>query len=123
MAALAADIEAATRAGGVTLNTQEDAAVKAAHPNAVDASTSPAGGFCDSLADTAALNAQRFALLKVPRRRFRTLADRDLPALWDGNNTSTVQAVDSEVRANGPFLVSDIAFDQDSEQTEIEIYG
>lgn len=123
MPALPSDIEAATRPGGVTLDTQQDPAVLAAYPNAVDASVSPAGGYCDSLADTALLNAQRFALLKVARRRFRLEADRDLPALWAGHKTPTVQAIDSEVRANGPFLVSDIAFDQDSERTEIEIYG
>lgn len=123
MPALAADIEAATRPNGVTLDTQEDAAVLAAYPNAIDASVTPAGGFCDDMADTATLNAQRFALLKVARRRFRTEADRDLAALWTGNKTPTVTAVDSEVRANGPFLISDIAFDMDSERTEIEIYG
>ena len=123
MPALAADIEAATRPEGVTLDTQEDGAVKAAYPNAVDASVTPAGGFCDSMADTATLNAQRFALLKVARRRFRTEADRDLPTLWAGSKTPTVTAVDSEVHANGAFLISDISFDLDTERTEIEIYG
>jgi hypothetical protein len=123
MPALAADIEAATRPNGVTLDTQADPAVLAAYPNAIDGSASPAGGYCDDMAHTALLNAQRFALLKVPRRRFRTEADRDLPALRTNGRTPTVQAVDSEVRANGPFLVSGWSFDRDSERTGIEIYG
>ena len=123
MPALAADIEAATRANGVTLDTQQDAAVLAAYPNAIDGSVSPAGGYCDDMAHTALLNAQRFALLKVARRRFRTEADRDLPALRTNTKTATVTAVDGEVRANGPYLVSSWSFDRDNERTGVEIYG
>ncbi len=123
MPALAADIQAATRPNGVTLDTQQDAAVLTAYPNAIDGAAFPAGGLCDDIADTATLNAARFALLKLPRRRFRCEADRDLPALRTGNVTPTVTAVDSEVRANGPHLVARAAFNLDDERTEIEIYG
>lgn len=123
MSALPADIQAATRSGGVTLDTQQDATVLAAYPTAIDGAASPAGGYCDDMADTAALNAQRFALLKVARRRFRLEADRDLPALRTNSRTPTVTAIDEEVRANGPYLVSSVTFDRDSDRTGIEIYG
>lgn len=123
MPALPADIEAARRPDGVTLDTQQDPAVLAAYPNAIDGAARPAGGLCDNLADTATLNAQRFALLKLPRRRFRTEADRDLPALRAGTVTATVTAIDAEVQLNGAFLVARVSFDMDADRTEIEIYG
>lgn len=123
MPALAADIQAATRPNGVTLDTQQDPAVLTTYPNAVDGAANPAGGLCDDLADTATLNLQRFNLLKVPRRRFKCAADRDLPALRSGNVTPTVTAIDTEVRVNGPHLVARVEFNLDDERTEIEIYG
>ncbi len=123
MPATAADITAATRPNGVTLDVQSDSAVQTAYPNARDGNASPAPGFCDSISDTATLNAARFALLKVARRRFRTEADRDLSALRSGNVTPAVTAIDSEVSVNGNFLVSRVTFDLDAERTEIEIYG
>lgn len=121
MTALPADIQSATRPGGVTLATEESSAVLAAFPNARDGGVSL--GFFDTLADAAAANAERFALLSVARRRFRTAADRDLPDLRAGSPTVTVTAIDAEVAANGPFLVARALFDPLDDRTEIEIYG
>jgi hypothetical protein len=123
MPALAADIEAATRPNGVTLDTQQDSAVLTAYPNARDGAGSPAAGFFDSLTDAATVNAERLTLLKVARRRFATEADRDLDALRGGNLTPVVTAIDAEVSANGAFLVARVAFDLDDDRTKVEIYG
>lgn len=123
MPALAADITAATRPNGVTLDTQQSTAVQADFPNARDGSLDPSAGFFDSMADAATVNAARFALLSAPRRRFRCEADGILPELASGNVTPTVTAIDSEVAANGPFLVSRVVYDLDSERTQVEIYG
>lgn len=124
MTALPADITAVLRPNGVSLSTQSDAAVKAAWPNAIDGSQSPIGGFCDDIADTAALSAERFALLKAPRRRFAVelegVVSAALPA---AGATAAVGLIDAETAVAQTMLVSRVRIDLDAMRTGIEVFG
>jgi hypothetical protein len=123
MPALSADIDAATRPNGVTLDTQEDAGVLATYPTARDGAQAPAVAFWDVLADATALNAERFSLLSAPRRRFKVEADGVLTALLPSAATPAVTLVASEVRANGAFLVARMEFDFGTGRTMLEVWG
>lgn len=124
MTALPADITAVLRPNGVSLATQADAAVKAAWPNAIDGSQGPIGGFCDDIADTAMLNAERFALLKAPRLRFSVeLEGVVLTALPAAGATAAAALTDAETAVAQTMLVSHVRIDLDAMRTGIEVFG
>lgn len=123
MPATAADIEAATRPTGVTLDTQSSSGVLATWPNARDGADAPAVAFWDSLSDAVAMNTERFALLSAARRRFKVEADGVLTALLPAAVTPAVTLVAAEVAANGAFLVARLEFDSESNRTKMELWG
>lgn len=123
MPALAADIEAATRPNGVTLDVQANGAVQAAHPNARDGLDQPIRAFWDSPADAAVMCAERLALLEITRRRFRVEVDGVHDIMIGGATTPAVTLVDSVLATSGPFLVTKPAFDFMAERTIVEVWG
>ena len=123
MPALAADVAAATRPNGFSLDVQESAGVLAAYPNARDGADAPALGFWDTLADATALNGDRFALLSAPRRRFRVVVEGIQTALSAGDVTPASTLVASELTASGPFLVARVDYDLETNRTTLELWG
>lgn len=124
MPALAADIEAATRA--FAYDTQSDAAVLAVHAGARDTGAAPRPANWDSLADAAAVNAAGFAFWKAARQRLAANVDAVLAmtgALDPSALAPTVTLVDAELGINGLFLIADFEIDLDASATALELIG
>jgi len=123
MPALPADIDAATRPEGVTLDTQSSSGVLALHPNARDGSTPPTRAFWDGGLAASALNGARFGLLNAPRRRLRVEVQGLLWALSDADATPAVTLTDDRLQASGPFLVARAEYDVQRNRTLLEVWG
>lgn len=120
MPALTADIAAGTRLA--TIVTWQDAAIAARYPSARDGSGDPAIGWFDSAADAQAVINQRGSLIGTERRAFAVITDGlSWPGAVPAGLTRTL--VDSEHGVNGPFLVSRIELDLNSETTAEELFG
>lgn len=123
MPALPADIQAATRPEGVTLDTQSSNGVLSIHPNARDGSTPPTRAFWDTGLSASAINGARFGLLNAPRRRFRVEAQGLLWTLSEADATPTITLTDDRLRASGPFLVACAEYDVQRNRTLLEVWG
>lgn len=120
MPAAAADIARAQRRA--TIIESENAAIKAAYPQARDGRTAPAAGYYDSAADAQTVIDGRRAIIGVVRRRFGVpLADVLFPDLSAG--VPAWMLIDSENDVNGKHLVSRIELDGETETTTMELFG
>lgn len=120
MSAFPADVQRATRAARIVIDT--DTAVQTAFPAARDGLQSPERGYFESAADAATVLAAKAALIGAYRRRFAvSCAGQVIPAPL--TEVPSYQLVASELTANLPALLCRIEVDLNSETTAMEVMG
>ncbi|WP_310496489.1 hypothetical protein [Sandarakinorhabdus sp.] len=114
------DVARATRAAAVDVRV--DAAVLTRQPGARDQLATPRKGYWDAIADAAAVNTETAALIGTERRRFAVRVGGVL-SIDASTVTPTVTLIDAGLAANGAFLISRIAVDDDAAATDLELFG
>lgn len=107
---------------------QSDTAIKTRYGIAArDTKDSIAESFFESLSDVTAMNAERFALLKGDRRRFRVTYSgaQSLAGGMDYSQTvPTVTFADDTFKASGNFIVASVeSIDFQEDSTTLLLWG